>query len=209
MQKKQEETLHSMIKNLNMDNYIKVYDDVIDEVSCKELIDKFEASHESYQTVHHEDKENAISFEQINLLELEEWKSVQNGLLEVFQDYIVHYKLDCNVYDKMWPEKYGYEAVRMKRYLNNDYDRFDPHVDVLNYETSRRFLAFFIYLNDVDNGGETEFLNINKPGTYIPYKVTPKRGRLLMFPPTWQYYHAGRKPISNKKYIIHSYCHYG
>ena len=22
------------------------------------------------------------------------------GLLELFQDYIVHYKLDCNVYDK-------------------------------------------------------------------------------------------------------------
>jgi len=96
----------------------------------------------------------------------------------------------------------------MKRYLNNNYDRFDPHVDVKNYETSRRFLAFFIYLNDVDEGGETEFININKPGTYIPLKIEPRRGRLLMFPPLWMYYHAGLKPVSNNKYLIHSYCHY-
>ena len=190
-----------------MDNFIKVYDDVIDETSCKELIKKFEDEHEVFETVHEEDGDNAISFEQLNLY-VAGWDTAQRGLLDLFQDYIVHYKIDCNVYDKMWPEKYGYEAVRMKRYLDNDYDRFDPHVDVLNYETSRRFLAFFIYLNDVEEGGETKFLNINTPGTYIPYEVKPKRGRLLMFPPTWQYYHAGLKPVSGYKYIIHSYCHY-
>ena len=164
-----------------MDNYIKVYDDVIDETSCKELISKFEDEHEVFETVHEEEGDNAISFEQLNLF-VQGWTDVQKGLLDLFQDYIVHYKIDCNVYDKMWPEKYGYEAVRMKRYLDNDYDRFDPHVDVLNYETSRRFLAFFIYLNDVEEGGETKFMNINTPGTYLPYTVTPKRGRLLMFP---------------------------
>ena len=190
-----------------MDNYIKVYDDVIDETSCKELIKRFEDEHEMYETVHQEEGDSAISFEQLNLF-TQGWTDVQKGLLELFQDYIVHYKLDCNIYDKMWPEKYGYEAVRMKRYLSNDYDRFDPHVDVMNHESARRFLAFFIYLNDVEEGGETKFMNINTPGTYIPYEVKPKRGRLLMFPPTWQYYHAGVKPVSNRKYIIHSYCHY-
>ena len=190
-----------------MDDYIQVYDDVIDEVSCKELINKFEDAHETFETVHQEEGDNVISFEQLNLF-TQGWNDVQKGLLELFQDYILHYKLDCNIYDKMWPEKYGYEAVRMKRYLANDYDRFDPHVDVMNHETARRFLAFFIYLNDVEKGGETVFLRLHKPGTYIPYTVTPKRGRLLIFPPTWQYYHAGRRPISDRKYIIHSYCHY-
>ena len=194
-------------RSLHMDDYIQVYDDVIDEVSCKELINKFEDAHETFETVHQEEGDNVISFEQLNLF-TQGWNDVQKGLLELFQDYILHYKLDCNIYDKMWPEKYGYEAVRMKRYLANDYDRFDPHVDVMNHETARRFLAFFIYLNDVEKGGETIFLRLHKPGTYIPYTVTPKRGRLLIFPPTWQYYHAGRRPISDRKYIIHSYCHY-
>ena len=191
-----------------MDKYIKVYDDVIDEVSCESLIEKFEDSHEHFETVHVEDGTDKISFEQLNLINHEDWQSVQNGMLEVFQDYIMHYKLDCGVLGKQWPETYGYESIRMKRYLNNDYDRFDNHVDVRDYDTARRFLAFFIYLNDVDVGGETRF-DMHKPGTFIPYEIQPKRGRLLMFPPTWTYPHTGVKPISGKKYLLHSYCHYG
>ena len=191
-----------------MDNYIKIYDDVIDDVSCKMLIEKFEDSHENFKTVHQEDGDERISFEQIILVDHPEWKSVQNGMLELFQDYIMHYKIDCKVCPKMWPETYGYEAIRMKRYLANDYDRFDPHVDVIDHNSSRRFLAFFIYLNDVEEGGETEFIGFNKSGTYIPYQVQPKKGRLLMFPPMWPWPHAGLKPVSGMKYLIHSYCHY-
>jgi len=192
-----------------MDRYIKIYDDVIDADSCNMLIGKFEAAEEDqYEEVRQVERDKAIAFTQINLVNNEDWASVQNGMLEVFQDYIMAYINDCKIAPKQWPQTYGYEAIRMKRYLNNNYDRFDPHVDVMNQETSRRFLSFFIYLNDVDEGGETEFLNLYKPGTYIPFRVRPKRGRMLMFPPTWQYYHAGLKPISGMKYLLHSYLHY-
>ena len=192
-----------------MDRYIKIYDDVIDADSCNMLIGKFEAAEEDqYEEVRQVERDKAIAFTQINLVNNKDWASVQNGMLEVFQDYIMAYINDCKIAPKQWPQTYGYEAIRIKRYLNNNYDRFDPHVDVMNQETSRRFLSFFIYLNDVDEGGETEFISINKPGTYIPLKIEPRRGRLLMFPPLWMYYHAGLKPVSNNKYLIHSYCHY-
>ena len=191
-----------------MDNYIQIYDDVIDKDSCNTLIGKFETHEEQHETVYQEDGDEKIAFKQLQLIKFKEWESIQQGLLELFQDYIVRYKIDCNIKTKQWPDEYGYEAIRMKRYLNNDSDRFDPHVDVLNHDTSRRFLAFFIYINDVDEGGETKFLNFQKPGTFIPFTVTPKRGRLLMFPPMWPWYHAGLKPESGNKYLIHSYCHY-
>ena len=190
-----------------MDNLIRVYDDVVDEESCERMIKMFEDSNDT-QPVKLDDGDNSISFTQLIMVEHKEWETVQAGMLKVFQDYIMRYNIDVSLKSKQWPETYGYEAIRMKRYLDNDYDRFDPHVDVLNYETARRFLAFFIYLNDVEEGGETEFVNMYKPGTYVPFKVEAKRGRLLMFPPLWPWYHAGRKPISNNKYIIHSYCHY-
>ena len=192
-----------------MDKYIKIYDDVIDADSCNMLIGKFESAEEDqYEEVRHVERDKAIAFTQINLVNNDDWTTVQNGMLEVFQDYIMHYINDCNIQPKQWPTTYGYEAIRIKRYLDNDYERFDPHVDVMNNETARRFLAFFIYLNDVDEGGETEFVGLSKPGTYIPFRVTPKQGRMLMFPPQWMYYHAGLKPVSNSKYLIHSYCHY-
>ena len=190
-----------------MDNLIRVYDDVVDEESCERMIKMFEDSKDT-EPVKLEDGDNSISFTQLTMSEHKEWASVQAGMLEMFQEYIGRYNIDVSLKTKQWPPTYGYEAIRMKRYFNNDYDRFDPHVDVLNHETSRRFLAFFIYMNDVEEGGETEFVNLYKPGTYVPFKVEAKRGRLLMFPPLWPWYHAGRKPISNNKYIIHSYCHY-
>ena len=189
-----------------MDNLIRVYDDVVDEESCERMIKMFEDSKDT-ELVKLEDGDNSISFTQLTMSEHKEWASVQAGMLEMFQEYIGRYNIDVSLKAKQWPPTYGYEAIRMKRYFNNDYDRFDPHVDVLNHETSRRFLAFFIYMNDVEEGGETEFVNLYKPGTYVPFKVEAKRGRLLMFPPLWPWYHAGRKPISNNKYIIHSYCH--
>ena len=190
-----------------MDNLIRVYDDVVDEESCERMIKMFEDSKDT-EPVKLEDGDNSISFTQLTMSEHKEWASVQAGMLEMFQEYIGRYNIDVSLKPKQWPPTYGYEAIRMKRYFNNDYDRFDPHVDVLNHETARRFLAFFIYMNDVEEGGETEFVNLYKPGTYVPFKVEARRGRLLMFPPLWPWYHAGRKPISNNKYIIHSYCHY-
>ena len=182
-----------------IENFVKIYDNVIDEKSCRGLIDKFEVSQDKYETVNVEDKEDRISFKQIVLVRNEEWKTINDGMMTLFQAYIEQYKKECSISTKMWPEKHGYETIRMKRYLANNYDRFDYHVDVKDYATARRFLAFFIYLNDVEEGGETEFLF---------GRVQPKMGRLIMFPPMWPWFHAGRKPVSGTKYFIHSYCHY-
>ena len=75
----------------SMINLIRVYDDVIDEVSCKLLIEKFEDSHEYYKTVHQEDGDERISFEQIILVDHEEWESVQKGYVGSFSR--LHYAL--------------------------------------------------------------------------------------------------------------------
>jgi hypothetical protein len=56
-----------------------------------------------------------------------------------------------------------------------------------------RLLTFIWYLNDVTDGGETEFIN---------GKIKPKTGKLLIFPSSWNYYHKGNMPLSNDKYII-------
>ena len=182
-----------------IENFVKIYDNVIDEESCKGLIEKFEELQDKHEIVNIEDKEDRISFNQIVLTKNEEWKTVNDGMMKLFQAYIAQYKKECNISEQMWPEKCGFETIRMKRYLANDYDRFDYHVDVRDYATARRFLAFFIYLNDVEEGGETEFLF---------GRVKPKMGRLVMFPPMWPWFHAGQKPVSGTKYFIQSYCHY-
>jgi hypothetical protein len=61
--------------------------------------------------------------------------------------------------------------------------------------TSGRLLAYILYLNDVEEGGETEFL-------YVSKRVKPKAGRLLMFPAGFTHTHRGNPPLSGVKYIL-------
>ena len=188
-----------------MDDYIRVYDHVLDEVACRALIQEFEDNHQKHQEVKVEEKDLLISFDQITL---EPNSSMSQSYLKLMNDYFVHYQLDVGIEEQDIPNDYSFEAVRIKRYLSNDYDRFDDHVDVRDYDTSRRFLAFFVYLNDVNEGGETEFIGLPKRGSYIQYKIEPKMGRMIVFPPMWPWPHKGHKPVSGKKYLLHSYLHY-
>jgi hypothetical protein len=58
-----------------------------------------------------------------------------------------------------------------------------------------------VYLNDVEVGGETEFL-------YPKIKVKPKKGSLVIFPSAYPFVHRGNKPISSDKYIIATWLIY-
>jgi hypothetical protein len=178
-------------------DFIRVYEQVITPEFCKQIISMFEENPQ-----HHEEVvlEGHRSFTQVNLQQHAEWEPFTRALIEVFQQYIRNYMEDCNVSDKMFPEQFAFEQFRMKRYMPNDVDQFDDHVDVGNIDSARRFLVFFLYLDD-NEGGHTEFPQFN-------ISVPPKTGRMLMFPPLWTHLHAGRKPIDKPKYIIGSYLHY-
>ena len=180
-----------------MDQFIKVYDRVIDKDFANQLIAMFEESPE-----HHEEivLKGHRSFTQITLQKHIEWQPFWQTLQNRFVEYIDKYMKDCNVTDKMFPQQYAFEQFRMKRYLPNDVDEFSDHVDVGNIDSDRRFLVFFLYL-DHNRQGHTVFPQFDQA-------VVPEAGRLLMFPPMWTHLHAGKKPVEKPKYIIGSYLHY-
>ena len=88
---------------------------------------------------------------------------------------------DVGIQDQHFPSAVNIEHVRIKKYAPNDKDEFKNHVDVANYASARRFLVFFLYLNETE-GGETVFPNYD-------LNVKPKAGRVLMFPPFWTHPH--------------------
>ena len=90
-----------------IENFVKIYDNVIDEKSCKGLIEKFEISQDKYETINEKDEEDRISFKQLLLVQSEEWKTVHDEMVKLFQAYIEQYKKECNISTKMWPENYG------------------------------------------------------------------------------------------------------
>jgi len=88
----------------------------------------------------------------------------------------------------------------MKRYAASQGERFQMHFDSLG-EVCNRYLVFLWYLNDVAEGGETEFPDLG-------ISVSPRAGRMLMFPPYWMFQHAAKPPRSGDKYIISCYALY-
>lgn len=58
-----------------------------------------------------------------------------------------------------------------------------------------RYLAYTIYLNDVEEGGETEFLYQHK-------RLKSNTGTICIFPANFTHTHRGNPPLSNTKYIM-------
>ena len=184
-----------------MFNCAKIYTDVISDSKCQEFVDRFESDTE-HQKV--QDCGRGATLTQINLLHSPDtiWKDDVNFLVNVIMEHVEQYKKDCDVQPVQWPENFGVEPPKMKRYMSDTTDEFPDHVDVLDYKTAKRFLITFVYLND-NEGGRTKFL---MKGDEL---ISPcKRGSLIMFPPFWPWIHAAEKPINGPKYIAGTYLHY-
>jgi hypothetical protein len=62
-------------------------------------------------------------------------------------------------------------------------------------------MAWMVYLNDVDDGGETEFLHQH-------VRMKPLRNQLVMWPAYFTHLHRGNPPLKTDKYIITGWCDY-
>jgi hypothetical protein len=69
------------------------------------------------------------------------------------------------------------------------------HYEALKDDSKRR-LVVQLYMNDIDDAGETEFL-------YQNIRIKPKKNKLLIWPADWTHTHRGNPPIgSTDKYIL-------
>ena len=69
------------------------------------------------------------------------------------------------------------------------------HFESSNRAYANRILTFILYLNDVEEGGETELI-------YQSRRIKPQKGTLVIFPASFTHTHRGNPPLSNDKYII-------
>ena len=64
-----------------------------------------------------------------------------------------------------------------------------------------RVLSWLLYLNDVEEGGETEFL-------YQGFKQKATKGTLVIWPAAFTHTHRGNPPYSNEKYVITGWANF-
>jgi hypothetical protein len=69
------------------------------------------------------------------------------------------------------------------------------HFESSAKELQNRTTSFILYLNDVNEGGETEFL-------YQKLRVKPLKNRLVLWPAAYTHIHRGNPPLEESKYIL-------
>lgn len=108
-------------------------------------------------------------------------------LLRKFAGTVWHYLDD---YARRYDVSFlGMENVNVNRYEPGEY--YVPHADDGVGQT--RVISALVYLNDVVDGGQTEFIHHG-------VSVFPRAGRLVIFPSNYAYAHAAHPPKSGTKY---------
>lgn len=104
--------------------------------------------------------------------------------------------------DTLIARTYRLGPINIQKYLKNSggYHHWHSEIcaDSKDCETLHRALFFILYLNDVEEGGETEFY-------YQDSKVAPKTGRIVLSPAGFTHTHKGHVPVSNDKLIATSW----
>lgn len=183
--------------NANLPHFIRTYDGDLPPGVCQSLIALF---HSLAAQQRENGKGIRAGLEDSRWTELNISQIADPALLGTLRQKITfglgRYNRDVELAIPL-PNSAKLDRLTMKRYQPGGDDRFQLHFDSL-HQFSSRYLVLLWYLNDVAEGGETAFPQLD-------VKIAPKAGRLLMFPPYWMFQHAGLPPVSGDKYILSTY----
>ncbi len=191
-------------KTVNITNFIGVYDNYITKEECNKTIQLFENENKFNNTV------NRIGSEKASILKKQDQQYFAgSGNLNVWWEdlkpMIFNFDLAWNHYIKNTGASEVYDHAQLK-YTSLKIQKTLPtegyhvwHIEHgARFTDATRAFVFSIYLNDVEEGGETEFLHFSK-------RVKPKTGRIVIWPAAFPYLHRGNPPLSGEKYILTSW----
>ena len=192
-------------------DFIGTYRNVYPDDFCEHLINSFEeidaGTNCIIQTRQQEDprvpkneKDDKHMFLDLTTLAFPNWRDknpigmIWKGLQICFEQYVKEY-------DHLLDNNISAHALKMQR--------TDPgqgyhiwHHENNGYEDRHRCLAFSIYLNDIEDAGETEFL-------YLKRRIKPERNKCVIWPAGFTHVHRGNVVHGTKsKYIITGWFYY-
>lgn len=187
---------------MNIDPWIWTKQNALEKEFCKHLIDKFEQNADNqFEGLTVGGKSDFKRSTDLIVTNTPGWEKEQRILhnvltvnLEKYLDHIARSFLPKEIIIdiKGQDREFYSNGHQMQKTVAND-GYYHWHHDALSNSQYYRVLTYLFYLNDVKEGGETEFIN--------GVKIKPQTGKLLIFPATTTYYHRGVQPVSNTKYI--------
>lgn len=190
-------------RNIEIKNHIGIYDGYIPDLECDKAIRYFEKQNALNKAYDRLQSENSpITFKNDKAITLNDhvdtWFEELKPLLVNFDTALRHYQDATGVLTAYDIEEFKYTDLKIQKTLPTQ----GYHVWHLEHsakmDSSQRALVFTIYLNDVEEGGETEFLHQS-------IRVKPVKGRCVIWPAAFPYVHRGNPPLQGEKYIMTSW----
>ena len=199
------------------DDGLAVFDGFFTEAQCNFFIDYFEKSKDAGmgRLWHHPGKTQGVADD--NRVTM--WPPDSDGGLNYYDEEgiisvsMVNLKYMIETFTQSIYPKYVEVMQGLKEYCwtidNAKIQKTIPsggyhmwHTECSNLTCKDRIFVIQIYLNDVEEGGETEFLVQKK-------RIAPKQGRVVIFPGQYTHYHRGNPPLSGEKYVMNMWATYG
>ena len=192
-----------MEKTVNINNFIGVYDNYITKDDCNKAIKLYEEQNKFNNTV------NRIGGEKASILQKQDQQYFAFGnniniWWEELKPMMLNFDLAWNHYvknvgaDDAYGVPFHFTCLKIQKTLPTEGYHVWHIEHGHGFENESRAFVFSIYLNDVEEGGETEFLHFSK-------RIKPVTGRIVIWPAAFPYLHRGNPPLSGEKYILTSW----
>jgi len=190
-------------------DFIGIFHNAATKEECNKIIEHFDNVDELNLTVSRKE------FEEINstLKDNKIYPMINEGdalLMRINQNIIKGFIDNLNNVYEIYRKKYDVMNNLDVHKLNSDVkiQKTIPgqgyhvwHCENASVSTSRRALLCMMYLNDVEEGGETEFL-------YQSLRVIPKAGTIIICPAYFTHTHRGNPPLKGVKYMINGWVEF-
>jgi|SRR5210317_491690 len=190
-------------KTVNINNFIGVYDNYVTKEECNKAIQIYEQQNKFNNTLNRIDGEKASILSKQD----QQFYAGPNNIdvwWEFLKPMILNFDLAWNHYCEhtgakdAYGQQFFYTGLKIQKTLPTEGYHVWHIEHGKGHANEPRAFVFSIYLNDVEEGGETEFLHFSK-------RTKPKTGRIVIWPAGFPYVHRGNPPLSGEKYILTSW----
>ena len=183
-------------KHLIQDNFIGIFDNFFPKRMINGFLEYYKNAEKNFLTFGRENKEleddNAISLQAFQDKPISVRYNTQE-FTQIFYKDIFSLFLEKFVHLKKTGQHSIFDIKIQKTLPSQGYHVW--HTETMCRRDSLRFLTFILYLNDVEEGGETEFL-------YQQTRIKPVENRLVLWPTGMTHIHRGNPPLKGEKYIL-------
>jgi len=190
-----------MQKIVKFKDSIGTFDNFVDPELCKQLIKNFESDAKKNLAFNRQDGEKVSKGMKDDTSVMyyfnNNWNETNDLVCKIITEALDYYEKGTGFMKFCGIENIHFTGLKVQKtspkqgyhvwHVEKDFSKLCP-----------RALVYSIYLNDITEGGETEFLLQQK-------RIEPKEGRICIFPAYYPYVHRGNPPLKEDKYLLTSW----